>query len=270
MVVAVHGRALSAAFMVENLVDRLDSERAGQVAWILPEAEESSWYPLGFLAPLADNQPALDDALSVMAAIEDELADVDPARVVWLGYSQGACLVAEHVARHPRRWGAIVVLTGGMIGPADTELTVAGSFDGTPTYFSNGDADEWVPLWRTEATAEQFRAAGADVTVDVFAGRAHEIGDAEVARVQATHRRGHRHEVGNGDHDRRTTRRRPSGRRRAHRRVHRPSDRCKHWSSPIDGPTSMTAAGSAEARADRATAMAAIRSPSRAASCASA
>ena len=54
-----------------------------------------------------------------------------------------------------------------------------------PAYFSNGDADDWVPLWRTQASADQFAAAGADVTVDVFPGRPHEIGDAEIVRVQA-------------------------------------------------------------------------------------
>jgi phospholipase/carboxylesterase len=185
VVVAVHGRALSAAYMVEHLVSRLALEEDDRVAWILPEADGATWYPLGFLAPLADNQPSLDDALSVMAAIEAELSGVDPTKVIWLGYSQGGCVVAEHVARHPRRWGAIAILTGGMVGPADHPLTIAGSLEGTPTYFSNSDADEWVPLWRTEATADAFRSATADVTVDVFAGRPHEIGDGEIARVRA-------------------------------------------------------------------------------------
>jgi phospholipase/carboxylesterase len=185
VVIAVHGRALSPQHMIDNVVTRVTVDPGDQITWILPQAEGATWYPLGFLAPIDDNQPSLDDALSVMATIQTQLAGVDPARVVWLGYSQGACLVAEHLARHPQRWGAIAVLTGGMIGPPDHPLAIDGSLDGTPAYFSNGDADEWVPLWRTEATADRFRAAGADVTVDVFPGRAHEIGDAEVARVQA-------------------------------------------------------------------------------------
>jgi predicted esterase len=184
VVVAAHGRGQSPAYMIDNLVSRLDGARRDEISFILPEAEGNAWYPMGFLAAIADNQPSLDDALSVMRAIEAELDDVDPARVVWLGYSQGACLVAEHLARHPRRWGGAVVLTGGMIGPADHDLTISGTFDGMPAYFSNGDADDWVPLWRTQATAEQFSAAGADVTIDVFPGRGHEIGDAEIGRVQ--------------------------------------------------------------------------------------
>jgi phospholipase/carboxylesterase len=185
VVVAVHGRGQSAAYMVDNLVSRLDDARLDEMCFILPEADGNTWYPMSFLAPFADNQPSLDSALSVLSALATELDCVDPTRVIWLGYSQGACLLAEHLARHPRRWGGAVVLTGGMIGPAEHELTIDGGFDGMPAYFSNGDADDWVPLWRTQATADQFTAAGADVVVDVFPGRPHEIGDAEIVRVQA-------------------------------------------------------------------------------------
>jgi hypothetical protein len=42
-----------------------------------------------------------------------------------------------------------------------------------------------VPVWRTEQSADTFRAAGADVAVEVFPGRPHEIGATEVSRVQA-------------------------------------------------------------------------------------
>lgn len=184
VVVAVHGRSLSPAHMVEHLVSRLGDDR-DDIAWILPVATEHTWYPVGFLAPFADNQPALDDALATMATIAEELVDVDSRRVVWVGYSQGACLVAEHLARHPQRWGAAAILTGGMIGPAEHPLSVSGPLHDMPTYFSNGDADDRVPLWRTQATADAFRAAGANTTVDVFPGRAHEIGDAEISRVRA-------------------------------------------------------------------------------------
>jgi predicted esterase len=184
VVVAVHGRSLSPEYMVEHLVERLDSRRGGEIAWILPRADAASWYPAGFLSPMSENQPALDDALAVMQAVEDELEQVSPGRVVWLGFSQGACMVAEHLARHPRRWGGLAVLTGGVIS-ALGEHTTQGSFDGMPAYFSNGDTDTWVPQWHTAATAEQFRRAGAAVTVDIVPGRPHEISDGEVGRVRA-------------------------------------------------------------------------------------
>jgi predicted esterase len=182
VVVAVHGRTLSPEHMVEHLVDRVGSDR-GDIAWILPRADHQSWYPAGFLSPMHENQPALDDALSVMREVERELAGIDGRRVVWVGFSQGACMVAEHLARHPARRGGLAVLTGGLIS-ALGEMPGTGTFDGMPAYFSNGDLDSWVPAWHTRATAEQFRRAGADVRVDIIDGRAHEIGDVEIARVR--------------------------------------------------------------------------------------
>lgn len=182
--VAVHGRSLSPEYMVEHLVRRVQSAHPDEIAWVLPRADQSSWYPAGFLSPMHENQPALDDALAVMREIEGELASIEARRVVWIGFSQGACMVAEHAARSPKRWGGLAVLTGGLISALGEELG-AGTFDGMPAYFSNGDDDSWVPAWHTQATAEQFRRAGAQVHVDVIAGRAHEISDLEVERVRA-------------------------------------------------------------------------------------
>jgi len=182
VVVAVHGRAQSPAYLREHLVAPIGRS---DIAWLLPAAADQSWYPLGFLAPLADNQPSLDHALALMAAIDDELSGLDQHRVVWAGFSQGACLITEYLARHPRRAGGVIALTGGMLGPPETALTVAGSFDGTPVYFGTGDPDDWVPVWRVRETASAYRTAAADVTLEVFAGRAHEIGGPELDHVRA-------------------------------------------------------------------------------------
>lgn len=182
VVVAVHGRAQSPAYLREHLVAPIGRS---DVAWLLPVAADQTWYPLGFLAPLADNQPSLDHALAAMAAIDDELSELDQRRIVWAGFSQGACLITEYLARHPRRAGAVIALTGGMLGPPGTTLTVAGSFYGTPAYFGTGDPDDWVPAWRVSETADAYRAAAADVTLEIFPGRAHEIGGAELEHARA-------------------------------------------------------------------------------------
>lgn len=187
VVVAVHGRAQAPDYMLEHLVAPL--EAAGldgdRVAWLLPAAADQCWYPNSFLAPVADNQPWLDHALEVLTDLESDLADRPGDTVVWAGFSQGACLVSEHLARRPRRWGGLVALTGGMIGPEGAALTIDGSFDGMPVYFGVGDRDEWVPERRVHETAELYRRAGADVTVEVFPGREHLISPAEVERALA-------------------------------------------------------------------------------------
>jgi dienelactone hydrolase len=53
-----------------------------------------------------------------------------------------------------------------------------------PAYFGVGDPDEWVPVDRVHDTAAAFRAAGAEVTVEVFPGKPHDISAAEVARAR--------------------------------------------------------------------------------------
>ena len=183
VVVAVHGRAQSPQYPLDHVVARV---RRDGVAWILPAAADGEWYPGRFFDPIEHNQPALDEALDVVATIECVLdrAGVDARRVIWLGFSQGACLVAEHVARRPRRWGGVALLTGGLLGPRGTELHVGGRLDGVPVYVSNGDDDDWVPWWSSVATATAFRAAGAAVKLEQFPGRDHEIADAEIAVVE--------------------------------------------------------------------------------------
>lgn len=182
VVVGVHGRGQTPAYLREHLVTPIGRS---DTSWLLPAAADQTWYPLGFLAPLADNQPSLDHALAAMAAIDDELSGLDQRRVVWAGFSQGACLITEHLARHPRRTGGVIALTGGMLGPRGTALTVAGSFDGTPVYFGTGDPDDWVPVWRVRETVAAYQAAAADVTLEIFPGRAHEIGGPELDHARA-------------------------------------------------------------------------------------
>lgn len=185
IVVAVHGRGQSPEFIVEHLVDPLDD---GRTAWLLPAAAGGSWYPLGFMADVADNQPWLDDALEVLDVLAARCeAEAPSTPIVWAGFSQGACLVTEWVARHPRRWGALLSLTGGRIGGPGTDLSIAAGdgFEGLPAYFGVGDADEWVPVERVKATVEAYRAAGAEVTLDVMVGRPHEISSRELDRARA-------------------------------------------------------------------------------------
>lgn len=181
VVVAVHGRNQSPAYMVEHLIDRVEVAR---VAWLLPAAAQQSWYPQGFLAPFEQNQPGLDHTRAAMDAVLASLDGIDRRRIVWAGFSQGACTVCDVIERHPDRWGGVLAFTGGLIGPPGTAMWLPDLLDGMPAYFGVGEVDEWVPLWRVEETAEAFRAAGADVTLDVFADREHVIREAEIERAR--------------------------------------------------------------------------------------
>ena len=112
VVLAMHGRFGVAA----DILKLADQVNVPDVAWIAPEAAGRSWWPQSFLAPLALNEPGLSSALNRVSAIADQLLErgVKPEQIVLTGFSQGACLVLEHAARHPRPWRGIVSMSGGL------------------------------------------------------------------------------------------------------------------------------------------------------------
>src|SRR5438132_12929988 len=87
------------------------------LAALAPQAAGYTWYPNSFLAPIDANQPFLDSALRRIDFLIGDLLTrgVHGHRLALLGFSQGACLTAEFVARHPRRYGAVIAFTGGLI-----------------------------------------------------------------------------------------------------------------------------------------------------------
>ena len=173
--VVVHGRDQDPEYMLEHLVARLD---APDVAFVLPVAAERSWYPARYFDPREANEPWLGHALAV---VEAAIGDVEPERVVLAGFSQGACLVADLLARAPRRFAGVAILTGAFIGP---HPEVAG-LDGVPVFMESSRYDEWVALADVEATATALEAAGARVELQVSDDREHRIRDAAVAGVRA-------------------------------------------------------------------------------------
>ena len=52
-------------------------------------------------------------------------AGFSPDRVVLLGFSQGGCLALEFAARNARRYGAVIGLSAGLIGPDDAPRNMA-------------------------------------------------------------------------------------------------------------------------------------------------
>jgi phospholipase/carboxylesterase len=153
---------------------------------VLPEAAEHSWYPGRFSEPREANEPWLSAALGAVSAAIDRVgaAGVPPGRLLLGGFSQGACLVAEHLALHPAPYGGVAVLTGALIGP-DGATTPVPRLDGLPVFMATGRFDEWVPLPRVEATARELADAGAQVTLTVSDEPEHRIDDAAVAGVQS-------------------------------------------------------------------------------------
>ncbi|MGC2403300.1 MAG: dienelactone hydrolase family protein [Acidobacteriaceae bacterium] len=178
-VILLHGRGGSAEDILSLATEMYDEH----FAYLAPEAAGHAWYPYSFLAPIEQNEPWLSSALAKVGAIVEQARDAGIAqeRIFVCGFSQGACLSSEFVARNPARYGGVIAFTGGLIGPPDADLRHSGSLDGMPALFSSGDPDPHVPWSRVVASAEQFTAMGADVRVQRYEGRPHTVLPQEIA-----------------------------------------------------------------------------------------
>jgi phospholipase/carboxylesterase len=183
VMILLHGRGASAQGMLA-LADELD---VPEVAYRAPQAAQRSWYPEAFTAPIEENEPALSSALQVIGDLIDRAGEaaLTEEQVVLGGFSQGACLVTEYAARHPQRYGGVVGLSGGLIGPEDTDFDYEGTLDGTPVFLGCSDRDPYIPLERVEETAEVLRHLGAKVTKRIYEGMAHTVNDDELDHVRA-------------------------------------------------------------------------------------
>lgn len=181
--VLVHGRGASAADIM-TLADELPHP---DFAFLAPQAAGGTWYPNRFMAPIASNEPWLSSALQVLAdtLASLEAAGLPPERTILLGFSQGACLATEFVARNARRYGGVVGLSGGLIGPTGTPRDYPGSLDGTPVLLGCSDVDPHIPVGRVHETAEVLRRLGAAVDERIYPGMGHTVNEDELAAVRA-------------------------------------------------------------------------------------
>lgn len=142
-----------------------------------PQATNSSWYPYSFMVPQDQNQPALDSALAVIGELVDDIlsAGIPADKIYFAGFSQGACLTLEFIARHAQQYGGAVAFTGGLIGKELETGNYKGDFNNTPVLITTGDPDPHVPVSRVQQSVETLKAMGADVTSKVYPGRPHTI-----------------------------------------------------------------------------------------------
>src|ERR1043166_6598757 len=126
--ILLHGRGSGA----EDILTLGEEFGQDDIAYLAPQAPNHTWYPYSFLAPLAQNEPHLSNALATVGATLDRLTQEGfPAeRVALIGFSQGGCLTVEYVARNAKRYGAVAGLSAGLIGPPGIRRDYAGSLAG--------------------------------------------------------------------------------------------------------------------------------------------
>lgn len=180
-VVMIHGRGARADGFLQ-FADEIDVDG---VAYLAPQAERGTWYPNRFIDPIETNEPHLTAALGV---VEDTVqrtldAGIDHDHVVLMGFSQGACLSSEFVARNPRQYGGLVAFSGGLIGPLGMEFDHEGDLDGTSVFFGCSDSDPHIPEERVTESADVFERLNATVETRLYEGMGHTIIDDEVQYV---------------------------------------------------------------------------------------
>ena len=178
--ILLHGRGATA----EDIITVAAEVMHPGFAYLAPQAEGNAWYPYPFTAPLEANEPYLGAALGVIEGLLARVEATIPAqRVILLGFSQGACLALEFAARHARRYGGVVGLSGGLIGPAGTPRAYPGSFESTRVFLGCSDVDPHIPKERVAETEDVFKRMGAKVTMRLYPGLGHTVNGDEISAV---------------------------------------------------------------------------------------
>jgi predicted esterase len=180
--ILTHGRGATAPSILE-LAQVLHHP---EMAYLAPQASGNTWYPYSFMNPMAQNEPWLSSALQT---VEDVLAQVEQAgipaeRIILAGFSQGACLASEFVARHARRYGGLLAFSGGLIGPPGTPRNYPGSLDGTPVFLGCSDVDFHIPKERVQETADVLQRLGAAVNIKLYPQMEHTIIQDEIDQAR--------------------------------------------------------------------------------------
>jgi phospholipase/carboxylesterase len=186
-VILAHGRGASA----EDILGLADHFDFPGVAYLAPEAAGHAWYPHSFLAPIEENQPWLDSALRLIGRVVERAtaARIPRHKIAFVGFSQGACLVTEFVARNATRYGGLVAFTGGLVGPPGTRFQYSGDLSGTECFLGAGDPDPHVPWKRVEESASALSDLGAAVVLKRYPGLPHTINEDEIRQAQTILRR---------------------------------------------------------------------------------
>jgi phospholipase/carboxylesterase len=171
--ILVHGRGGSA----EDILTLSAHLKVDHFALLAPQAAGNSWYPYSFMAPLSQNEPWLSSALSLLEAAVNEAKahGIAVENIYFTGFSQGACLTLEFVARNAARYGGVAAFTGGLIGDRIYPEHYKGDFQNTPVFIGSSDPDPHVPVKRVYATSNILKDLHAKVTEKIYENMGHTI-----------------------------------------------------------------------------------------------
>lgn len=176
-IIMIHGRGATAGSVLSL------AEDLPEAAYLAPQAAKHTWYPRGFMETREKNQPHLDSALDKIYSIVEKVKQFVPKKkIVFLGFSQGACLSSEYIAQNPERHGGLLVFSGGLIG--NRIESFEGDLERTPIFMGCSENDPHIPLERVEQTEEVFNDLNAEVKKTIYEGSHHTINQDEINEAQ--------------------------------------------------------------------------------------
>lgn len=176
--IMIHGRGGSATDILQ-LAAHLNVK---DYALIAPQATGNTWYPRSFLAPTEQNEPWLGSALEIIDQIVKQVtsAGIPRENIYFFGFSQGACLSLEFLARNAAQYGGAVAIIGGLIGEKINVDQYKGDFKNTPIFIGTSNPDFHVPIERVYATKKMLTEINAKVTLKAYANFGHSINQDEL------------------------------------------------------------------------------------------
>ena len=178
VLVMLHGRGGSA----EDILSFSTHLRVKDFSLLAPQATNNTWYPYSFLAPPLQNEPWLSSALELIKELVDDVLSkgVPTENIYFCGFSQGACLTLEFIARNANKYGGVAAFTGGLIGDKIYSENYKGDFQGTPVFIGTSNPDPHVPVERVYATTNILKNMNANVTEKVYNNMGHTINEDEI------------------------------------------------------------------------------------------
>ncbi|MEO0561798.1 MAG: phospholipase [Chloroflexota bacterium] len=177
-VLLMHGRGATARDMLP-FTSQIPQDG---VAYLMPQASNNTWYPRSGFGPFEANEPYLSSAWDTITEKLQHIinAGIPQEKIVVGGFSQGACLTAEYVARHPGRYGGLIVLSGALMGPPDTPRDYDGSLEKTQIWVGGADQDSWVTEDQLNETSAVLHRMGGRVSTEIHASAEHTIRPTDV------------------------------------------------------------------------------------------
>ena len=177
IVILLHGRGASG----EDIMGLSQEFEADDICWLAPTAMNGAWYPGKFMDRRASNEPFLTISTEQIKGL---MSEFPPEKIVLAGFSQGACLTADILARYPQKLAGAWMFSGGLSG-VDEELPEAKQFyRGLPVTLTGSLQDPHIPATRMKRTAQLLGEMGARVETLHYDLASHQIAAEEIELAQ--------------------------------------------------------------------------------------